>query len=54
MWDSKIQGWLAEEFLSFMRSIKLVVVQNTWHSLVASYISFNEVSPCIMVWEAGL
>jgi len=54
IWDSKVGGWLTEEFLSFMRSIKLVVVQSTWLSLVASYISFNQVSPCIMVWEAVL
>lgn len=50
----KNRGWLTEEFLSFMRSIKLVVVQSTWHLLVAPYISFNQVSPCIMVWEAVL
>ena len=54
IWDSNVGGWLTEEFLSFMRSIKLVVVQSTWLSLVASYISFNQVSPCIMVWEAVL
>lgn len=26
IWQSKIGGWLTEKFLSFMRSIKLVVV----------------------------
>lgn len=54
IWQSKIGGWLTEEFLSFMRSIKLVVVQSTWLSLVVSYISFNQVSPCIIVGEAVL
>lgn len=53
-WQSKIGGWLTEEFLSFMRSIKLVVVQSTWLLLVVSYISFNQVSPCIIVGEAVL
>lgn len=52
IWQSKIGGWLTEEFLSFMRSIKLVVAQSTWLSLVASYIIFNQVSLCIIVWEA--
>ena len=52
--QSKIGGWLTEEFLSFMRSIKLVVVQSTWLSLVVSYISFNQVSRCVIVGEAVL
>ena len=50
--QSKIGGWLTEEFLSFMRSIKLVVVQSIWLLLAVSYISFNQVSSCIIVGEA--
>lgn len=54
IWQSKIGGWLTEKFLSFMRSIKLVAVQSTWLLLVVSYMSFNHVSPCIIVGEAVL
>lgn len=52
IWQSKIGGWLKEEFLSFTSSVKLV--QSTWLSIVVSYISFNQVSACIIVGEVVL
>lgn len=45
--QAKIGGWLRGVFLSFMGSIKVVVVvQSTWLSPVLSYNSFNQVPPC--------